>query len=101
MLYSQQTQAEALAHVASMQADMGGTELLHPLSALMAIPPRPGFARQVLVLTDGQVSNSEAVINLVARNARHQRVFALGLGHGARLVVSHGWMHGWMESWME
>merc|ERR1712142_318674 len=42
-----------------------------------------GLARQVFVLTDGQVSNSSACIDLVRKNSSTNRVFTLGIGSSA------------------
>ena len=38
---------------------------------------------QIFVLTDGEVSNSINVVDLVKRNSTQGRVFALGLGASA------------------
>lgn len=38
------------------QADLGGTELLPPLKDVLSQPPIAEYARQVFVLTDGEVS---------------------------------------------
>merc|ERR1712008_292866 len=42
-----------------------------------------GYARQIFLLTDGDVSNSDRVIQLVKENANKTRVFTLGLGSSA------------------
>jgi hypothetical protein len=77
--------------VEGLRADLGGTELLAPLEAIFASAVISGYTRQVFVLTDGEVSNTAALIAAVARGHAHThtRVFALGLGHGAsRELVS-------------
>ena len=43
----------------------------------------PGPPRQVLVLTDGEVSNTDEVIALGRRHVGHTRVFTFGIGAGA------------------
>ena len=68
--------------------DMGGTELLQPLTAVLGQPAVPGYARQVFVLTDGEVSNTREVIAAVSRY--RSRVFGLGLGHGASHELVEG-----------
>ena len=50
----------------------------------------PGYSRQVFVLTDGEVSNTEQVISLVQSHQDHSRVFALGLGEGASHELVEG-----------
>lgn len=59
--YNEETakQAEHLSH--TMQADLGGTELLAPLQYLKTNPPSNDRSRQVFILTDGEVSNTNEV----------------------------------------
>jgi hypothetical protein len=66
-----------------MESSMGGTEILSPLEAILSKPPRPGVPRQVFVLTDGQVTNTGAVIKLVRKHSDTTRVFTFGIGAGA------------------
>jgi hypothetical protein len=60
-VYDEQTakQAENLAH--TMEADLGGTELLAPLQYLKDHPPASGRSRQVFILTDGEIRNTDEV----------------------------------------
>lgn len=70
-------------HAALMAADMGGTEILPPLQAVFSTAPREGYARQVFLLTDGEVSNGAAIAALVRHHAADTRVFTFGIGSGA------------------
>lgn len=83
--YNDQTLDEATHHVEGMSADMGGTEILTPLSDLLKdhcdpeyakqVSSNPGTSRpydlilpssnQIFVLTDGEVRNTGAVIQLI------------------------------------
>ena len=76
--------------LAALNADYGGTEILQPLQAILASAPVPGYARQVFVLTDGEVSNTKEVLECVRRHAALNRVFALGLGDGASRELVEG-----------
>lgn len=83
-LYDDDTLARAKAHVASMEANYGGTEILQPINQIFTSPPaHPDHLRQIFVLTDGAVSNDTQVIATVRENAAKARVFSLGLGSGA------------------
>ena len=84
-----------------LQANLGGTEIYHPLEQIFQKPPIDGYLRQVFVLTDGEashklnfvficktvtiiflfqkVSNAHQVLGLVRRHSGRTRVFALGV----------------------
>jgi Ca-activated chloride channel family protein len=81
--YDDASLAEASAFVRSMDADMGGTEILPALQYVVQQPLVAGMARQVLVLTDGEVTNTDAVIDLARRHVASARVFTFGIGAGA------------------
>jgi len=80
--YSQASLDEATQYIQQLQADLGGTEILAPLQHLLQMAPDPERPRQLLVLTDGEVSNEADVIDLCGRYATTARVFAFGIGAG-------------------
>jgi len=89
--YSQDTLQKASEHIAAMRANLGGTEILRPLKEIFEKSVAGGGrARQVFVLTDGEVSNTEAVIEICRRNAHNSRVFTVGIGEN----VSRGLVEG-------
>ena len=53
-------------------------------------PRREGQPRQVVVLTDGEVSNTDAVIGLARAHAGHARVFTFGIGAGSSQHLVNG-----------
>ncbi|GAU89685.1 hypothetical protein RvY_02204 [Ramazzottius varieornatus] len=78
--YSTESFEKAKNYSADTSANLGGTEILEPLQKIFSEPVKPNFARQIFLLTDGQVSNTDDVIALVNANADNTRVFAFGLG---------------------
>ena len=80
-LYDEGSLAAASAHVSGMQADLGGTEILPALEAAFN-QPRTSMARQVVVVTDGQVTNTDAVLAFVRKQEAYARVFTFGIGAG-------------------
>lgn len=88
--YGEETLAKASRHVANMAANLGGTEILEPLQKVLSSNTVEGYNRQVFLLTDGQVSNTEAVVRMVGKYAVKARTFALGLGSGASHALVEG-----------
>ncbi|WP_411027273.1 hypothetical protein, partial [Salmonella sp. s54925] len=81
---------KAVKHAEELQADLGGTEIFDPLKNIFSLPQMKGLPRQVFVLTDGSVSNTESVIKLVARNSHNGRCFSFGIGSGASTILVNG-----------
>ncbi|XP_052105198.1 von Willebrand factor A domain-containing protein 5A-like [Mytilus californianus] len=81
--YNKESLAAAKHHQNEMMANMGGTEILSPLSAIYSIENNKDYPRQIFLLTDGEVGNTEDVVNLVGQNSHNSRVFTFGVGHGA------------------
>jgi hypothetical protein len=44
---------KAKLHCSTLEADLGGTEILSPLQNILQTPPTTGFSRQLFILTDG------------------------------------------------
>ncbi|HYE19564.1 MAG TPA: VIT and VWA domain-containing protein [Tepidisphaeraceae bacterium] len=90
LVYSQATLGRALAFV-NQGADLGGTELLAPLEAIFATRPAgKSAARNVVLLTDGQVSNEPAVIALARRKRSRNRIFTFGIGSACSQFLVSG-----------
>lgn len=81
--YDQPSLDEASRHVTGMQADLGGTEILPALQAVLTRPGVPGLERRVVLLTDGEVTNEPAVIALAGEHADTAAIFTFGIGFGA------------------
>eukprot|EP00696_Hemimastix_kukwesjijk_P008933 gnl/Hemi2/21278_TR7053_c0_g1_i1.p1 gnl/Hemi2/21278_TR7053_c0_g1~~gnl/Hemi2/21278_TR7053_c0_g1_i1.p1 ORF type:complete len:311 (+),score=-22.41 gnl/Hemi2/21278_TR7053_c0_g1_i1:101-934(+) len=81
-LYSQQTVNTAVQQIQYFEANMGGTEIYSALRAVFEQPMRNGYPRYVFLLTDGAVSNTNQVLDLINRNNTRARVFTIGVGNG-------------------
>jgi Ca-activated chloride channel family protein len=81
--YDEASLAEASTHVRLLQADLGGTEILPALELVLGQPRCQGLARQIVVLTDGEVTNTDAVLGLASRHVAHARIFTFGIGAGS------------------
>lgn len=89
--YSDQSFEEAQRHCNTMEANFGGTEILAAIKATVASRTQ-GLNLEIMVLTDGQVWNTEELFKYVesATAKGDVRLFSLGIGRD----VSHGLIDG-------
>lgn len=73
------TLSQARSFVRGLDAG-GGTEMLPPLRAALAMHATPGYLRQVMFITDGVVSNEHAIFSLVHNQLGEARLFTVGIG---------------------
>ncbi|XP_041129972.1 von Willebrand factor A domain-containing protein 5B1-like [Polyodon spathula] len=87
--YNEETLAVACEYIKKIRADMGGTNILSPLNWILHQPVYRGHPRLLFLLTDGAVSNTGKVIELVRNHARCTRCYSFGIGQNAcrRLVL--------------
>ena len=71
--YKEEYLEKAIKHAQGMSANLGGTELLPPLKHVFGLPHHAGYSRQVFVLTDGSVSNTNACIQQMQKNVHKAR----------------------------
>ncbi|PRP82718.1 hypothetical protein PROFUN_09980 [Planoprotostelium fungivorum] len=97
--YSSDTFDRAMMENSTRKADLGGTNLYDPMREILSQPPKEGYSRQIFLLTDGAVSNTEQCIGLATTASHDTRIFTFGIGNSVdrRLVgeiarKSHG---GW------
>ncbi|XP_046842403.1 von Willebrand factor A domain-containing protein 5A-like isoform X3 [Xenia sp. Carnegie-2017] len=88
--YNQKNLETAVKHAENLQADLGGTELFDPLREIFSHAAKKGLPRQVFVLTDGSISNTDSVIQLVEKNSNNSRCFSFGIGSGASTTLVKG-----------
>jgi hypothetical protein len=67
-----------------------GTEILGPLRAIFGLPHIEGYARQIFVLTDGEVAQPELSIALTKQNSDTTRLFCYGVGSSVSAALVHG-----------
>ncbi|CAF4594671.1 unnamed protein product, partial [Didymodactylos carnosus] len=79
-IYNEKNVNEAQQLIKDMNADLGGTELLSPLQQLHSKTPTLGCSRQIFLLTDGEISNVTAVMDLCRSMSTSSRIFSFGLG---------------------
>ncbi|MED6257653.1 hypothetical protein ATANTOWER_028949, partial [Ataeniobius toweri] len=81
--YEEEALAQACDYIRKMRADMGGTNILAPLTWIVRQPTFRCHPRLLFLLTDGAISNTGKVIELVRSHARYIRCFTFGIGQNA------------------
>eukprot|EP01059_Diplonema_ambulator_P021752 TRINITY_DN361_c0_g3_i2.p1 TRINITY_DN361_c0_g3~~TRINITY_DN361_c0_g3_i2.p1 ORF type:complete len:1006 (+),score=334.64 TRINITY_DN361_c0_g3_i2:47-3064(+) len=71
---------DAKVYVNNLKANLGGTNLLGPLTELYKRAAKRNCSRQFLVITDGAVENTNDVLKLVGSKSGSTKVFSVGLG---------------------
>ncbi|CAF1058007.1 unnamed protein product [Adineta steineri] len=89
-LNADQNRQEARRFVECLEADMGGTELASPLDLLRHTPPKEGSTRQIFLLTDGEVSNVDKVLDICRAMSTSTRIFSFGLGYAPSRALVKG-----------
>lgn len=63
-----------------MSANMGGTEIYNPLSFIFESQAIiPGIPRNIFLITDGGVTDTDSVLELIKRNAEYISIYTLGI----------------------
>ncbi|EJT46156.1 hypothetical protein A1Q1_05367 [Trichosporon asahii var. asahii CBS 2479] len=93
-LYDQKSVDEATRHVATFDANYGGTEMYRPLEATFKQRLHHGYNLEVFLLTDGEIWDEENVFRLINEASEKGngdlRVFSLGIGSGASTSLVEG-----------
>ncbi len=88
LLFDQATLEKVLPLISRIGADLGGTEIVGALNGLTE-NFREGQL-DLIIMTDGEVSNENEVILWAERNRRRIRVFSFGIGAGASEFLING-----------
>lgn len=85
--YTTENMNECIGIIKSFSANMGGTDIFECLREILHTE-KSEFEKVIVLLTDGQVSNYEAVKTLLESHKNHIRIFSVGIGQDAsrRLV---------------
>ncbi|EAX94687.1 von Willebrand factor type A domain containing protein [Trichomonas vaginalis G3] len=81
--YTDKNLANAMQLLYTINSDMGGTDIYSPLKYVSDIKPKKGFVKQIFLLTDGEVQDSDEICAMAYKNRSNNRIFSIGLGSGA------------------
>ncbi|MEI8354484.1 MAG: VIT domain-containing protein [Deltaproteobacteria bacterium] len=71
----------------------GGTELLAALKRALALKKEAGYARTIVIATDGYVSIEEEAFDLIRNNLGNANMFAFGIGSSVNHHIIEGMAH--------
>lgn len=95
--YEDNIVTKAIETIARMDADMGGTEIAQPLNQLYSMMSKSKFSPNVFIITDGQVNNTEEIIQIIKsiRKDKGGRVHMIGIGNGISVdMIKRGAQYG-------
>ena len=61
---------------------MGGTELYQPIQDILSQPTDPSLPRHLYLLTDGEVFDTQKIIDMIRVNRDTTTVHSFGIGDG-------------------
>ncbi|MFH0843940.1 MAG: VIT domain-containing protein [Pseudomonadota bacterium] len=77
-------------HLIERQRGGGGTELLPALKRALAMPKSEGYARTVVIVTDGYVSVEKEAFDLIRNHLGEANMFAFGIGSSVNRYIIEG-----------
>ena len=83
-------QVQAAIKFVDNQTGGGGTELARAISTGLSLPHDEGYARTMVVVTDGYIAAEKAVFSRVADQAGQCNVFAFGIGSSVNRHLIEG-----------
>lgn len=81
--YNDENFEKAIANISTFDADMGGTEIYEPIQDLLKLEAEEGLPRHLYLLTDGAVSDTDKIVQLIKKNRDACKVHTFGIGSGA------------------
>lgn len=81
--YDQDNLEFALKYLESIEADMGGSELIDALQYVLECPVAANARREIVLITDGDIYNTEEILNYVRKHHEGARFYSFGIGREA------------------
>ncbi|KRX05201.1 hypothetical protein PPERSA_06835 [Pseudocohnilembus persalinus] len=79
---------KSVEEIQTMQANFGGTNIAQPLEyAYENLNYIKGYARNIFLITDGDVGDGKSLVNFVEKRNRKASLFTLGIGSGTSQVL--------------
>ena len=81
--YEKKIVDQTFAKLNYFKANMQGTEMLKPMEAIFKLKNNPKYPRNVFLLTDGAIGNTDEVVSKIRKFNYSTRVHTFGIGSGA------------------
>jgi len=80
--YNEENVAKLINIIKKLDADLGGTEIVSPLSAIYneKVYDKIKLSKNIFLLTDGQIYDRDECIKLITANSDKFRIHAIGIG---------------------
>jgi len=88
--YNKKEMQAALTYIFNTDASLGGTEILAPLKDIYRNKLKANQHRDIVVITDGEVSNENEVFDLTKTNAYQTTLHTVGIGSGPNEFLIKG-----------
>jgi len=88
--YDEKTMKAALDYLETIDADLGGTEMLAPLQEIYGARLPGNHFRDIVLITDGQFSDEASIMDLAKRHADRTALHAVGIGSGPNEFLIKG-----------
>ena len=85
--YNNANMENAIKEIKTFSSDLGGTELYSPINYALSLESDHQWPRNVFVLTDGDISDTQSVLNKIREFNHHTRVHSFGIGSGASIFL--------------
>ena len=90
--YEQEVLETTISKIQTFSADFGGTEIYDPLQHIFTWTDMSSeLDKHVYLLTDGQVSNTDKVVQLIRDNNSKFTVYSVGVGSSVSTELVVGW----------
>ena len=85
--YNNENMQDALNRIILFEANFGKTELFESCQHVLSQPNDEKYPRNVFILTDGDISDKEVVLNIIKGFSHKTRVHSFGIGSGASIYL--------------
>lgn len=88
--YNEKEMKATLTYISKTDASLGNTEVLAPLKDIYKIKLEASHHRDIILITDGEISNEAEVLDLAKTHADNTSLHTVGIGNGPNEFLIKG-----------